>query len=625
VYNSATNLASSGPTYLEEAAMFRRLDYGRLGILAVLSVTGVLVAAPAAHGAAISARAAGPIGTLNFDAGNDTVTVSNAGGQLSHGLTGATTTPGEAFNSALDWDTSVAGDQTLPANGTSEIVLNGGDGLDSFTAPQGVGELLRATLNGDGGNDLLTGSRAADDLRGGAGNDRVVGFAGNDDMEGGDGNDTLVWNNGDGSDIMDGDAGNDGVEVNGAATAGDAFLVQPGPVAGRVRFDRTNLGPFNLDILAERLEVNGNGGDDSMSTTGALSALILMTLSGGTGIDTITGGDGPDLILGGEEADILAGGAADDRVVGDRGGDAMNGGDGDDTLVWNNGDGSDVMDGAEGRDAIEINGAPGGADTFTVEPNGARIKFDRTNLGPFTLDIGTSELMDLNSLAGNDAITVGEVGAFHVVADGGSGNDALDGAGGAQTFIGGPGNDAITPGAGSDVASGDQGDDTIVVRDGFADFTRCGEGSDQVTADGTALDGGMEGCETISRTPDPATQPVTIGSATVKIKNRKGKVTVACPATSASDCEGKLTVLTAKPVKIGDVKAVIQLATATFDVAPGSSDKVRIKVPKGAEEFANQKGKLSARVNATTGPSPVSASSSQKLKLDFGRPESKHR
>ena len=605
--------------------MFTRLDYGRLALLAVLSVTGVLVAAPAAHGAAISARVVGPIGTLNFDAGSDTVSVSNVGGQLSHGLTGATTTPGEAFNSAIDWDTSVAGDQTLPANGTSEIVLNGGDGLDSFTAPQATGELLKATLNGDGGNDLLTGSRAADDLRGGAGNDRVVGFAGNDDMEGGDGNDTLVWNNGDGSDVMDGDAGNDGVEVNGAATAGDVFTVQPGPVAGRVRFDRTNLGPFNLDILAERLEVNGNGGDDSISASGALSALILMTLSGGTGIDTITGGDGPDLILGGEEADILAGGAADDRVVGDRGGDAMNGGDGSDTLVWNNGDGSDVMDGADGRDAIEINGAPGGGDTFTVQPNGERIKFDRTNLVPFTLDIGTGELMDLNGLAGTDAITVGEVGGFHVVADGGSGNDTLDAAGGAQTFIGGAGDDRITPGAGIDVASGDRGDDTIVVRDGWADFTRCGEGNDQVTADGAALDVGMEDCETISRAPDATTQPVTINSAKVKIKDRKGKVTVGCPATSASDCEGTLTVLTAKPVKVGDVKAVLQLDTAKFDVTPGSTEKVQIKVPKGTDELANGKGKLSARVNATTGLSPVSASSSRKLKLDFGKPKDKHR
>ena len=36
-------------------------------------------------------------------------------------------------------------------------------------------------------------------------------------MAGGAGNDVLVWNPGDGSDVMDGDGGADEIEVNGAA------------------------------------------------------------------------------------------------------------------------------------------------------------------------------------------------------------------------------------------------------------------------------------------------------------------------------------------------------------------------------------------------------------------------
>ena len=39
-------------------------------------------------------------------------------------------------------------------------------------------------------------------------------------------------------------------------------------------------------------------------------------------------------------------------------------------------------------------------DVFTVQPNGARIKFDRTNLVPFTVDIGTSETLHANGLGG---------------------------------------------------------------------------------------------------------------------------------------------------------------------------------------------------------------------------------
>ena len=151
-------------------------------------------------------------------------------------------------------------------------------------------------------------------------------------------------------------------------------------------------------------------------------------------------------ILGGEDANGLNGGGGDDRIVGDRAGDTMNGGPGDDTTVWNNGDGSDVMNGDEGRDVVEVNGSPTGADTFTVQPNGARIKFDRTSAGPFTLDIGAAEAMALNSLGGDDTIIVGEVGAFFVLAQGGSGNDSLNGAGGAETFLGGSGNDFLAPG-----------------------------------------------------------------------------------------------------------------------------------------------------------------------------------
>ena len=61
-------------------------------------------------------------------------------------------------------------------------------------------------------------------------------------MSGGAGNDVLVWNNGDGSDTMDGDAGNDEIEVNGSANAGDEFTIAPG-ANGRTKFDRVNLVP----------------------------------------------------------------------------------------------------------------------------------------------------------------------------------------------------------------------------------------------------------------------------------------------------------------------------------------------------------------------------------------------
>ena len=119
----------------------------------------------------------------------------------------------------------------------------------------------------------------------------------------------------------------------------------------------------------------------------------------------MNGSDGPDLIPGGEGNDVLSGGGGDDRIVGDRGNDTMNGGTGDDTLVWNNGDGTDVANGDDGRDDVEVNGAPAAGDAFRPAER-ARIKFDRTNLVPFSIDIGSSETMHANGLGGDDTITV---------------------------------------------------------------------------------------------------------------------------------------------------------------------------------------------------------------------------
>src|SRR5215216_3293292 len=187
-------------------------------------------------------------------------------------------------------------------------------------------------------------------------------------MKGGGGNDTLVWNQGDGSDVADGDLGNDGAEVNGAPTLGDVLTLEAS--TRRVKLQRTNLGPFTLDTATERFEVNGLGGNDSVSANAGVGALTVLSVDGSAGVDTVFGSDGPDLILGGEGNDVLDGGGGDDRVIGDRGSDTMNGGAGDDTLVWNNGDGTDLANGDDGTDDVEVNGAPAAGDVFTVQRGG---------------------------------------------------------------------------------------------------------------------------------------------------------------------------------------------------------------------------------------------------------------
>src|SRR5437016_14050689 len=104
------------------------------------------------------------------------------------------------------------------------------------------------------------------------------------------------------------------------------------------------------------------------------------------------------------------------------------------------------MNGDADRDDVEVNGAPTAGDVFTVQPNGSRIKFDRPNLVPFSLDIGSSETMHANGLGGDDSITVGDVGAFSVTAAGGPRNDTLTGGSASATPLGGSGDDAPHPG-----------------------------------------------------------------------------------------------------------------------------------------------------------------------------------
>jgi Ca2+-binding RTX toxin-like protein len=596
-----------------------------LAALGTTLAASFALTAPPADAAATSASIVNSTATLNLDGADDNVTVSVAGGVLVHGQTTG------GLNGPSDWDSATPGDQTVPADGTATVVVNGGDGNDSLTVVAKPTELAHATLNGEGGDDVLTGADTNDILNGGSGNDRLVGGKGVDFMSGGDGNDTLVWNNGDGSDRMTGDAGNDGVEVNGSPTLGDAFTLAP--ESGGVKFQRTNLVPFTLDTATERIQVNGLGGDDTLTSSGGVGAATLLSVDGGAGADTITGSDGPDFIAGGEGNDVLSGGGGDDRIVGDRGTDRMNGGAGDDTLVWNNGDGTDAMNGDDGRDDIEVNGSPTGDDAMTVQPNAGRIKFDRTNLVPFSLDIGSSETMHANGLGGNDTIAIGDVGPFEVTAAGGPGNDTLTGGPGTDTLLGGSGNDTITGGAGLDVVSGDSGDDTVNVRDNSADVARGGDGNDSVVADSADLDV-LDGFETVDRTVvdppppiDDKTRPVTITGGTVKVSRdgRTAPIRVTCPAASPVNCTGSLALFTAEPVKLAGLKAVLRIGSANYDVAPGVSTTVNVRLASGVARLADKKGRVKVLAVASTGRQGKVATSSRHLTLTLPAAAKKRR
>ncbi len=133
-------------------------------------------------------------------------------------------------------------------------------------------------MTGSTGNDSLVGSFAANTMLGGDGNDILLGGPGADTMRGGVNDDIIVWSNGDGSDVIEGDAGLDLVQVNGSLTADDQFVI--GPNGLRLAFQRTSPGPFTLDIgTTEGLNVLGNGGNDNFNTVNLTGVADLTTLN----------------------------------------------------------------------------------------------------------------------------------------------------------------------------------------------------------------------------------------------------------------------------------------------------------------------------------------------------------
>lgn len=164
-------------------------------------------------------------------------------------------------------------------NGTS-----GNDTMDyrkySLAPPEGYApEQAWLSIYGNGGSDIIRGSKYIDYINGGDGVDTIYGYNGIDYLHGGLGNDYLYGGN-----------GNDGVNGN----AGNDYL----------------YGESGEDYLI------GEGGNDFMDGGADDDGL-----SGGAGNDTMFGQAGDDVFWADAGADILDGGAGNDRLWGNSGND----------------------------------------------------------------------------------------------------------------------------------------------------------------------------------------------------------------------------------------------------------------------------------------------------------------
>lgn len=387
---------------------------------------------------------------LHGGAGNDTLYIDAA--DLAGGIRGGT-----------GRDTArvagVAG-VTLDLGAASIEVAVGNAGADRFfttgsTAIEAYGAGGNDTLEGGAGDDILIGGDGADTLRGGAGDDTLVidaeDLAAN--IDAGSGTDTVLLDNQGGIAF---DMGAAHAEIAIGGTMADRLFTSG---SGAVR-------------------ISGEGGDDTI--TGGAGA---DELAGGTGQDLIDGAGGNDTLGGGAGDDTLLGGGGNDRLLGGAGSDVLDGGDGDDILEVDADDRLAQLRGGTGVDTVHVADGRG----VTLDLGAAQVEVAFGNDGSDSFFTSGTQGISADGGAGDDNLN-GGIGADHLV--GGAGNDRLQG---------GEGHDSLIGGAGADRLSGGGGDDVLVVdaQDRNADIDG-GAGHDIVLAGdaaGVVFDLGLSNVE----------------------------------------------------------------------------------------------------------------------------------
>ncbi|MDX2214918.1 MAG: calcium-binding protein [Oculatellaceae cyanobacterium bins.114] len=275
------------------------------------------------------------------------------------------------------------------------------------------------TVRGDGRNNALSGTQAADTLLGLGGNDSLFGLQGDDLLQGGNGNDRL--DGGQGSDRLLGGRGDDTYVVN---NPGDT-VVEGNRFQGIdtvESFISVSLKRYVEDLILQgRRRLNGTGNELNNFMMGNGANNVLRGLFGD---DRLYGMDGNDRLEGGRGKDILDGGIGDDTYSVDDPGDIL------------------FEDPNQGTDTVEtfINFTLADAfENLTLKGNAVR---------------GTGNSAT-NTLIGNAA------------------NNVINGGAGADNITGNGGNDTLT--------GGDSRDRDLFFYNTGRAFTRADIGTDTIT------------------------------------------------------------------------------------------------------------------------------------------------
>jgi Ca2+-binding RTX toxin-like protein len=339
-------------------------------------------------------------------------------------------------NSAEQINITQTGDTVVVTGAAAEVTITrteandsltvngrgGNDVIDASTLPT---TSMKLTIDGGAGNDRILGGGTNETLLGGSGNDFIDGNRGNDTALMGAGDDTFQWDPGDGSDVVEGQAGFDTMLFNGSGANEKIDISANGE---RVRFFR-DVGAITMDNNdVEQFVFNALGGNDDIvvhdlsGTDADVVSIDLAAAIGGTTGDGLVDSVTAEGSAANEEVNIVANG----------------------TSLSVSGLPAQVnIANVEATDRLTVNGGAGN-DTL----NGSTL-------------LATSVALSLDGGAGDDRLLGG---AANEVLLGGEGNDFIDGNRGNDTAFMGAGDDVFQwdPGDGSDVVEGQEGFDTML-------------------------------------------------------------------------------------------------------------------------------------------------------------------
>jgi Ca2+-binding RTX toxin-like protein len=276
-----------------------------------------------------------------------------------------------------------SGEASTIANDVETI--SGGSADDTFTCAADAG----CTVNGNGGNDSITGGELADTLNGGAGNDTVISGLGDDTVACGGDTDTVSYSD--------------------RTTAVSVTLGAAGAASSPNGTLLPDAGIGENDSIAACENIIGGSGNDVLAGNDLDNGI-----TGGEGNDTLTGGAGADTFF-----QFFAG------LMGDDGDDSINGQAGVDTVSYDGRSSDLTLTLALLPDAgiPATNGQSGEGDSFQGIEN-------------------------LICGGGNDTVTGN---AENNLVEGGAGDDTIDTAAGDDIIEPGAGTNACTCGAGNDI------------------------------------------------------------------------------------------------------------------------------------------------------------------------------